>query len=78
MMADVRVAPALARPRSIRGRLISAPDQLRRRQTAESLIEIALATVHVNEVGVAILLLKIAFRRKNWPSKRLNDARFRV
>jgi hypothetical protein len=44
-MADVPVAPALARPRSLGGRLNSAPGQLRRRRTDESMIEVALAIV---------------------------------
>ena len=42
-MADVPVGPAVARSRSIGGRLNSAPGQLRRRQTDESMIEVALA-----------------------------------
>jgi len=44
-MADVPVGPAVARSRSIGGRLNSAPGQLRRRQTDESMIEVALAIV---------------------------------
>ena len=37
-MTDVPVGPAVARSRSIGGRLNSAPGQLRRRQTEESMI----------------------------------------
>ncbi len=44
-MADVPGAPAVACPRSIGGRLNSAPGQLHRRQTDESMIEVALAIV---------------------------------
>ncbi len=44
------MAPALARSRSIGGRLNSAPGQLHRRQIDESMIELALAIVSV--VGI--------------------------
>jgi hypothetical protein len=44
-MADVPVGPAVARSRSIGGRLNSAPGQLRWRQTDESMIEVALVIV---------------------------------
>src|SRR6267378_3208694 len=62
-MADVPVGAALARSRSIGGRLNSAPAQLHRRQTDESMIEVA------NHASISVK--ELVRTSKSWDGKSL-------